>query len=63
MKKGIHPKNYKLVAFKDISNGHVFITKSTVNTKDKIEIDGTEYPLKKIEISDTSHGLDRKSVV
>ncbi len=55
MKKDIHPGNYRLVAFKDLSNGHTFITKSTVNTKENIEIDGIEYPLCKIEISNTSH--------
>jgi large subunit ribosomal protein L31 len=55
MKKGIHPENYRLVAFKDMSNGHTFITKSTVNTKEDIEIDGATYPLVKIEISNTSH--------
>ena len=57
MKKGIHPESYRLVAFKDISNGHVFITKSTARTKDTIEIDGVEYPLVKLEISNTSHGF------
>ncbi|MGE5395666.1 MAG: 50S ribosomal protein L31, partial [Candidatus Saccharibacteria bacterium] len=25
MKKGIHPENYRTVAFKDMSDGHVFI--------------------------------------
>lgn len=55
MKKDIHPKNYRLVAFKDISNDYVFITKSTAETKDTIKVDGVEYPLVKIEISNTSH--------
>ena len=55
MKQDIHPKNYRLVAFKDMSNEHVFITKSTVNTKETIEVDGVEYPLVKVEISNTSH--------
>lgn len=55
MQKGIHPEDYRLVAFKDMSNDEVFITKSTVNTKDTIEVDGTEYPLIKVEISRTSH--------
>lgn len=55
MKKGIHPENYRLVAFKDMSNDHVFITKSTASTKDTIEVDGIEYPLYKLEISNTSH--------
>ena len=55
MKQGIHPENYRLVAFKDMSNEHVFITKSTVNTKETINIDGVDYPLVKVEISNTSH--------
>lgn len=55
MKKGIHPENYRLVAFKDMSNEDVFLTKSTANTKETIEVDGVEYPLVKMEISRTSH--------
>ncbi|MFV0506703.1 MAG: type B 50S ribosomal protein L31 [Bacteroidales bacterium] len=55
MKKGIHPEGYRLVVFKDMSNEEMFITKSTVNTKDTIEVDGVEYPLVKLEISNTSH--------
>jgi len=34
MRKGIHPENYRLVAFKDMSNEEVFLTKSTANTKE-----------------------------
>ena len=55
MKKGIHPKNYRLVAFKDLSNDHTFITRSTAKTDETIEIEGKEYPLVKLEITDTSH--------
>ncbi len=55
MKRGIHPKDYRLVAFKDMSNGHIFVTRSTVETKETVEVEGTEYPLYKIEISNTSH--------
>ena len=55
MKKDIHPENYRLVAFKDMSNNEVFITKSTAPSKEKIEVDGLEYPLVKLEISRTSH--------
>ncbi len=55
MKKEIHPDNYRLVAFKDMSNEEVFITRSTANAKDTIEIDGVKYPLLKLEISNTSH--------
>ena len=55
MKAGIHPENYRLVAFKDMSNEDIFITKSTVQTKETIEHEGVEYPLVKLEISRTSH--------
>jgi large subunit ribosomal protein L31 len=55
MKKGIHPENYRLVAFKDMSNEDVFITKSTADTKETITHDGVEYPVVKMEISRTSH--------
>jgi len=58
MKKEIHPKNYRLVAFRDMSNGSTFITRSTASSKETIKIemdDGIEYPLVKLEISNTSH--------
>lgn len=55
MRKDIHPNNYRLVAFRDMSNEETFITRSTAETKETIEIDGVEYPLVKMEISSTSH--------
>ena len=55
MKKDIHPDNYRVVAFKDISNEDVFLTKSTADTSETLEVDGVEYPLIKMEISRTSH--------
>ncbi|NDV43925.1 type B 50S ribosomal protein L31 [Flagellimonas sediminis] len=55
MKKGIHPENYRLVAFKDMSNEDVFITKSAAEARETITVDGVEYPLVKLEISRTSH--------
>lgn len=56
MKKDIHPKDYKFVVFKDMSNDYTFLTRSTVQTKDKITWeDGKEYPCVKLEISHTSH--------
>lgn len=56
MKKGIHPKNYRLVVFKDMSDGTTFMTRSTAPAKEKIKMDdGKEYPLVKLEISDSSH--------
>ncbi len=56
MRKDIHPKEYRLVVFKDISNDFSFITRSTVATKETVAWeDGKEYPLVKLEISNTSH--------
>ncbi|MBT8177749.1 MAG: type B 50S ribosomal protein L31 [Eudoraea sp.] len=55
MKKGIHPENFRLVAFKDMSNDDVFLAKSTAETKETINVDGVDYPLVKLEISRTSH--------
>ena len=55
MKKGIHPENYRMVAFKDMSNEDIFLTKSTAKANETVEVDGVEYPLVKMEISRTSH--------
>jgi large subunit ribosomal protein L31 len=56
MKQGIHPEDYRFVIFKDMSNGTTFLTRSTALSKEtgKWE-DGNEYPLIKLEISNTSH--------
>ena len=37
MKKGIHPENYRPVVFKDMSNGDMFLSKSTAKTNDTVE--------------------------
>ena len=56
MKKGIHPENYRLVVFKDVSNDYSFLCRSTAETKDKmVWEDGNEYPMVKLEISNMSH--------
>ncbi|NLF41754.1 MAG: type B 50S ribosomal protein L31 [Bacteroidales bacterium] len=56
MKKDIHPKDYRFVVFKDMSNDYSFISRSTAKTKDTIVWeDGNEYPLVKLEISNQSH--------
>lgn len=56
MKKGIHPDIYRLVAFRDMSNGNTFVTRSTVQSRETVKLDdGKEYPLVKLEISNTSH--------
>ena len=55
LKKGLHPESYRPVVFKDMSNGDMFLSRSTVATKETIEFEGETYPLLKIEISNTSH--------
>ena len=55
MKKGLHPESYRPVVFKDMSNGDMFLSRSTVETKETIEFEGETYPLLKIENSNTSH--------
>jgi large subunit ribosomal protein L31 len=54
MKQGIHP-GYRDVVFQDLSNGFQFVTRSTVQTKDTITLDGKEMPLFKMETSSESH--------
>ncbi|HHP7241335.1 MAG TPA: type B 50S ribosomal protein L31 [Cyclobacteriaceae bacterium] len=55
MKKDIHPK-YREVVFLDTSSDFKFLTKSTINTKERIKWeDGNEYPLIKVEVSSASH--------
>lgn len=56
MKAGIHPDNYRLVVFKDMSNDYMFLGKSTCATKETITWeDGNEYPVVKLEITHASH--------
>ena len=54
MKEGIHPE-YRDVVFHDLSCDFKFITRSTVNTREKIKFEGKDYPLVKIEVSSESH--------
>ncbi len=56
MKAGIHPENYRLVVFKDMSNEYSFVTNSCAPSEDTIKWeDGNDYPLIKLEISHKSH--------
>ena len=55
MKKDIHPENYRPVVFKDMSNGDMFLSRSTCKTSETIEFEGETYPVVKIEISSSSH--------
>ena len=55
MKKGIHPENYRPVIFKDMSNGDMFLSRSTAKSNETEMFEGVEYPLIKMEISSSSH--------
>ena len=56
MKNDIHPKEYRMVVFKDFSCDEAFLTRSCTPTQDTITWeDGKEYPLVKLEISNKSH--------
>ena len=55
MKKDLHPTNYRPVVFKDMSNGDMFLSRSTCKTSETIEFEGETYPLIKLEISSSSH--------
>ena len=63
MKKGIHPDNYRLVAFRDMSNGYTFVTRSTTNSKEtvKLEISNTSHPFYtgKMKLVDTAGRVDK----
>jgi len=55
MKKDIHPQ-FRSVVFRDTASGTMFLTRSTVSTKETIKFDdGNEYPVFDVEISSASH--------
>lgn len=56
MKKDIHPESYRQVVFRDISNDTSWLGKSCANSRENVKWeDGNEYPVIKLEISNTSH--------
>jgi large subunit ribosomal protein L31 len=56
MRKGIHPENYRLCVFKDLSTDFAILTKSCAESRETVKWeDGNEYPLIKMEISSDSH--------
>jgi len=56
MKKDIHPEDYRLVLFRDMSNGYTFLCKSAAPAKEtEVWEDGNEYPLVKLDITSQSH--------
>jgi len=54
MKQGIHPA-YREVVFQDMQIDFKFITRSTVQTRETIEMNGKTYPLVKLDTSSESH--------
>ncbi len=54
MKQGIHP-NYHKVLFIDTATGDEWISRSTMTSKEKREVDGEEIPVLRLEISSRSH--------
>jgi large subunit ribosomal protein L31 len=55
MREDIHPQ-YRPVVFRDTASGTMFLTRSTVETKETVKYeDGNEYPLYDVEISSASH--------
>ncbi|NUO78340.1 type B 50S ribosomal protein L31 [Lysobacter sp. 5GHs7-4] len=54
MKAGIHPE-YRDVVFQDVTTDFQIVTRSTLSSKETIKVDGTEYPLIKVDISSASH--------
>jgi len=56
MRKDIHPEEYRLVVFRDMSVDESFLTKSAAASNETVKWeDGNEYPLIKLEVSSKSH--------
>ena len=54
MKSGIHPE-YRKVLFIDTATGEEWVTRSTLSSSEKREVDGEEIAVVKLEISSCSH--------
>jgi len=54
MKENTHPE-YREVVFLDVQTQKKIITRSTINTRETIEIDGVKYPLFKCDVTSDSH--------
>ena len=54
MRKDIHP-DYHKVLFVDTATGQEFVTRSTLTSAEKREVDGEELPVVKLEVSSFSH--------
>ena len=54
MKKQGHPE-FREVVFKDVSTQFHIVTRSTVKSKQSIELNGKTYPLMTFDVSSSSH--------
>jgi len=54
MKEGIHPE-YRDVVFMDQQTGSKFVSRSCLQSRDSIELDGKTYPLFKCDVTSESH--------
>lgn len=56
MKKDIHPEEYRMVIFEDVTSSSRFLIGSTIDTAKTAKWeDGKEYPATQVEISSASH--------
>lgn len=54
MKSGIHP-DYHKVLFVDTATGSEWVTRSTLTSEEKREVDGEQIPVVRLEVSSLSH--------
>jgi large subunit ribosomal protein L31 len=54
MKEGIHPGYHKVV-YVDSATGEEWVSRSTLTSQEKREIDGEQVPVIRLEISSVSH--------
>jgi large subunit ribosomal protein L31 len=54
MKKDIHPDYHKVI-FVDSATGSEWMSRSTLGSSEKREVDGEQIPVVKLEISSASH--------
>jgi large subunit ribosomal protein L31 len=54
VKKDIHP-DYHKVLFVDMATGSEWVTRSTLTSNEKREVEGEELPVVRLEVSSESH--------
>lgn len=54
MKPDIHPDYHKVI-FVDSATGTEWVTRSTITSKEKRDVDGEEVPVVRLEVSSVSH--------